>query len=300
VLQRLLKPIVAAVWFFIVFIIFNLISAGMSLSQIAEYAEWSRSQFLYDGGLHANAYALFSAIVFALLLGYVGALQRRTERTIAIATMAAALLITLLTFSRSAMLAVLVVVLLQFRNASVAKRLLLAIVLLGAVAFLPSELFDRFRIVSAAADLDRFSSGRLEGIWQPLLSDVGEHLWFGQGHYSIYWTQSQQDEMIYPVTHAHNGLLDLLLDYGIVGTAVGVAFYTYVWRQFKRLSERDPSAEYRSIFRGAQLAMVVFIFASFNGRLTPEAIHFPLWIVIGLMFGRITALPYQPRNLRPQ
>jgi hypothetical protein len=285
---RVFKPALAMVWFFGAFVLISALSAGQSLTQLAEFAELSRSEFLYDGGLHANVYGMYCATVYAFILGAYGTLRGRFSLWLARATLAVATIVIFLTFSRSAVVAFVIVNTLHFWQTRLPQKVVLVGVALLGIGVVPTGLLDRFQISSPTQDADRFSSGRLEHIWRPLLPDVIDNKVFGQGHYSIYWTEAQQSGEIYPVVHSHNAFLDLLLDYGVFGAAAILSFYFIVWRKFIFLSRAEPVPLLRGFFGGASLAMVVVLLSSLNGRLTPEFPHFPIWLALGIAAGRST------------
>lgn len=291
--ERLFRPVLALAWLFAIFVPAYIAVTGLSLSELVEFSESSRAEYLAEeGGLHPNVYGLYCAMVYAFLLGSYHTLAQG-HRRFALATMVASTLVILLTFSRSALVAFALVNALHFWRIELPKKMAVVALVFVALALLPEALFERFQLGADTGDLDRFSSGRVENIWLPLLPDVADNWLLGQGHHSIYWTNAQKMSEIYPVTHSHNAFIDLLLDYGIWGMAIIVSFYAYVWRKFLVHAITDPSARLRGFFSGGHLAMVVLLSTTLNGRLTPELSHFPLWVAIGILLGRLSMLKGQ-------
>lgn len=291
---RLMKPGLIMVWVFSVMVIGYVVTTGEGVGEIAQRAEATRSEYLFDMGLHANAYGLFLATAYAFMLSMVKEITNWIAKRFVLATMGLATIAIFLTFSRSAVVAFGVVNLVHFWKTDSRKKTVLVALLLLVWLVVPVALFDRFQIGLDSGNADVISTGRVDHIWLPLIPDITDNLLLGQGLYSIYWTHAQQFALIYPVVHSHNFLLDLLLDFGVVGTVPVLAFYAYVWRSFLRLStiEREPLLW--GFFRGGHLAMIVTLLgAMVNGRLTPEHTHILLWIAIGIAFGRLGLLKRQ-------
>jgi O-antigen ligase len=88
-------------------------------------------------------------------------------------------------------------------------------------------------------------------------------------------------------SHPHNAYLEALLDMGIVGLALLMAYYVHVWKGFRTLgSNAWLNGELRGLFQGATAALVAFFATCLVGSsLTPQAEAAYLWIAIGLMYG---------------
>jgi O-antigen ligase len=185
------------------------------------------------------------------------------------------------------MLAFIVVTGLFFLTGSPQRRMaFVAIVLLAWVAA-PAAILERAQFGLDSRDLNAISAGRLENIWLPLLPDIGDHLLFGQGLYAIMWTDAQRLQQIYPVSLAHNAYLDLVLDVGLFGACVVLAWYAYLWNGFRRAASSDPDPRFRALFNGGQLALVALCLCALsNDRLTPTAPACLLWVVAGVWLGR--------------
>ena len=125
----------------------------------------------------------------------------------------------------------------------------------------------------------------------PLLPDIGDHLWFGQGLQSIMWTDAQLFQQIFPVNHAHNAFLDLLLDFGVIGAIP-------VWSGMPTCgldcarARTDPDPQFRAFFFGGHLALLsFFLYAVTNSRLTPTAQPVFCGCVVGVLLGRVRQEP---------
>jgi O-antigen ligase len=131
------------------------------------------------------------------------------------------------------------------------------------------------------------SAGRIEGIWLPLLPEVAKNPVFGNGLGATLWSFPMQNGAMDPVGHPHNAYLEALLDMGIVGFALLVAYYVHVWRGFRALgSNAWLDSQTRGLFQGATAALMAFFVCGLTGgSLKPDEQTAYLWIAIGLMYG---------------
>ena len=260
-------------------------TSGASLGTMSDASY--RNEHLKDLGFHSNELGTFLAIGYALLIGARTGMTDRRARTLGAFVLCAIGVALVLTFSRGALLAFLVINGWYLMFGSTRNRaLFIAMVLIGCL-LAPAAVFERAQFGVETRDLNEISAGRLDNIWLPLLPDVADHLWFGQGLHSIMWTDAQRHQQMFPVNIAHNAYLDLVLDVGIAGGILILCWYIYLWRAFRRGAATDPDSRYRAVFFGGQLAMLaLFTCALSNDRLTPTAPTCLLWLVSGVLLGR--------------
>jgi O-antigen ligase len=198
-----------------------------------------------------------------------------------------------LTFSRNAYLGFLLVNGLFLVWKFNAKKLALAV--LGtavAVALAPNAVYRR---MSHGFDTgaDAVSAGRIEGIWQPLLPETLKNPLWGNGLDSLMWSYPMETGAMLFVGHPHNAYLEALLDMGVVGLALLLAYYVHVWRGFRALGSNPYLTPLmRGFFQGACAALVAFWLAGITGgSLRPQPENVLLWIAIGIMYGLLAARP---------
>lgn len=96
------------------------------------------------------------------------------------------------------------------------------------------------------------------------------------------------------VANLHNWWLEVLVNLGLVGLAVYVAFYLLIWRGAVRVARagREPLTRYVGIATTVSLAGWVI------GSIGPStAIHFaPMWITFGLTMGGLALLARERRR----
>jgi len=295
--KQKLSSITTPVWTFILVIsalvIGQVATSGDALSVIAT----QRSEHLISLGFHSNELGAFLAIAYGLALGvWRGSATGRFKSMMA-ALLGVTAIALLLTFSRGAYLAFAVTNVVVFMGSSPKKRA--AFLLLTTLLWLaaPAPVVDRVAYGLSSKDVNEISAGRVENLWLPLLPDVANHLWLGQGLQSIMWTDAQLFQQIYPVNHAHNAFLDLLLDLGVIGAIPVLFWYAHVWRELYGRAKTDPDPEFRALFFGGHLALLgFFLCALTNNRLTPTAECCVLWVVVGVVLGRARTGTSEPRR----
>jgi O-antigen ligase len=281
-LRTILLPVCVLVWTFDLLIV-GTIATSPNLTVLAT----QRNEHLTDLGFHSNELGTMLAIAYALLLGTREGITEKRSRTVLAMTLWVTAVSVVLTFSRGAFLAFAVTNALYFLRASTAKKVAAVVVCIFLVLIAPAIFVERVQYGIDSGDLNEISAGRLDSIWAPLIPDIAENLLVGQGLHSIMWTNAQRLQQIFPVAIAHNAYLDLLLDLGLVGGVLVLAWYVQLWRQSLRLSRTETDPVFRAFFYGAHLSLVsLSLCALVNDRLTPTSPTACLWIVFGVILGR--------------
>jgi O-antigen ligase len=300
-LSSITTPVWTAVSVIGLLIVAQVVASADALSVMAA----QRNEHLMALGFHSNEFGEFLAIAYGLGLGVWNGTQSGRSKTVVGVILVLTAIALVLTFSRGAYLAFAVTNILVFMRGAPKKKAAFLCLLTVLWIAAPAPLVDRIQYGLTSKDVNEISAGRVENLWLPLLPDIADHLWFGQGLLSIMWTDAQLFQQIYPVNHAHNAFLDLLLDFGLVGAIPVVACYAYLWRGFWRGATHDPDPQYRAFLFGGHLALLsFFLYALTNSRLTPTAPSCLLWIVAGVMIGRLRRTSadavepaFQPRSL---
>lgn len=92
-------------------------------------------------------------------------------------------------------------------------------------------LYDNFDIVLGALGKDATLSGRTE-LWKEIILSIQDRSLFGHG-YGAFWPEDGAASIVWQefgweAPHAHNGLLDMALEIGVLGTALFVVNYVVV------------------------------------------------------------------------
>ena len=290
--ENFLAPIIASVWLMSLIAIGYVIAAGVSLGSLALP---SSRTFFSALGMHANDLGRLYAVAYALLLFTWGETKDVRLKSVLILTMGILTIALVLTFSRGAMVGWVVVNALFLLWKFNAKTIGLA-ALAGAVALLvmPGAIVSRMSMgLVGGADVNEFSAGRVDEIWLPLLPEVFKSPIWGNGLDSTMWANALWAEMMLPVTHPHNAYIQSILDLGLLGTGLVLAYYWHVYRTARDLgSNAYLSPTMRGFYQGVVAGLLCFIITGFAGsslRPTPEFAF--LWIAIGMMYGQLARRP---------
>lgn len=288
--ERFLIPIMVSAWI-IALLQFSLIAAsGVRLGLLASAG--SRA-FYNQMGLHANDLGRLYAVAYALLLFVWWESKSQGLKAALLATMGVASLAMVLTFSRGAFFGFFVVNALFLVWKFNAKTLSLALLAAAVVALLaPEYLWNRITF-GFDADANRVSADRIEGIWLPLLPELWKSPIWGNGLGSIMWSVPMLTDSMLVVGHPHNAYLEALLDMGVIGLVLMLAFYWHVWRGFRSLGGNAYlSPEMRGFFQGATAALLCFMVTGGVGSsFRPDAEFSFLWVAIGMMYGTFARRP---------
>ena len=136
-------------------------------------------------------------------------------------------------------------------------------------------------------DMNAVTAGRTGEIWLPLLPELWRSPFIGNGLSSILWSDAMRAERILQVGHAHSAYLQTLLDMGIIGLVLLLAFFGLLLRDFWRASrDKSLSRTMRGFFEGASVGLLAFLMAGFAGStLTPCAEQSFLWLAAGMLYG---------------
>jgi O-antigen ligase len=250
--------------------------------------------FFTPFGTHANELGRMFVTAYALLLFTWWESRHAASRLMLFAALGIICLAIILTFSRNAFLGSFLVSALFVMWKFNAKKLALGLGATAlAIAVSPHAVWRRVTYRFDSGSADAVSAGRVEGIWQPLLPETLESPIWGQGLDSIMWSDALWSEAMDFVGHPHNAYLQAVLDMGVVGLALLVAYYLHVWRGFRDLgSNAYLTPAMRGFFQGGCAALVAFAVAGMTGgTLRPDNENIPLWIAIGIMYGLAARRP---------
>jgi O-antigen ligase len=292
--EGFLAPIVISVWVMCVMAISFVAASGISIGILATANERG---FFSGIGMHANDLGRLYAVAYGLLLFTWGETRDYALKTVLVATMSVLVIALILTFSRGAMVGFVLVNALFILWKFNAKTLGISL-LVGSLALpmLPGAVWTRLGLgigEGGAGDLNAVSAGRVDEIWIPLLPEIFRSPLWGNGIDSVMWAQALWAERMIPVTHPHNAYIQGLLDMGLIGLGLLLAYYWHVFRRFRALgSNPNLSPTMRGFYQGAVAGLACFLVTGLAGsslRPTPEFTF--LWIAIGMMYGQLARRP---------
>ena len=268
-----------------------IVTSGVRLGFLAS----ARARAFFDQiGTHANELGRVFVTAYALLLFAWWETKSEKAKVALFIALGMVSLGIVLSFSRNAFLGFFLVNGLFLIWRFNAKKLGLA--MLGAAvaaALAPDAIYRRLTYGFDSGTADAVSAGRIGEIWLPLVPDALQSPIVGQGLDSIMWSHAMTSGQMLFVGHPHNAYLQAILDMGVVGLGLMIAYYWTVWRGFRALgSNAYLSPVMRGFFQGACAALVAFAVAGMTGgSLRPQPENVPLWMAIGIMYGLLARRP---------
>lgn len=288
--ERFLIAIMLSVWLIALMEIGFILASGIQLGALASPAA---RRFFDELGLHANDLGRLFAVGYAVLLFVWWETKNPQMKGALFATVCIAVLALILSFSRSAYLAFFLVnglfLLWKFNARSVGLALLAGGL---AIVIAPGYVWRRLTF-GFDADANAVSADRIDGIWTPLIPELWKSPVWGNGIDSIMWSEPMQAGAMLAVGHPHNAYLQTMLDMGVIGLVLLLAYYLHVWRGFRALgSNAFLSPEMRGFFQGATAALLCLIVTGVSGgSLRPDVDFAYLWLAIGVMYGVLARRP---------
>lgn len=292
---KFVTPLLISVWAMVGVVLGFTLSSGVSLAELA--GTYARS-FFSAIGMHANDLGRLYAVAYALLLFVWDRATGLARKTLLLASMGGVVIALLLTFSRGAFLGFILVNIIYLFSRRNRKIMLLAVALVPVALYLmPGAVMSRVEM-GWGSGANEVSAGRVEDIWMPLMGEIFDHPFFGNGIGAVMWAKAMIHEQMFQVGHPHNAYLQAYLDMGITGLVLILGFWAYAWRGFRTLSRDERvEPELRGFFEGAAAGLVSFLVAGMAGSsFEPAPEQAFLWLAVGVMFGMRAKLapPAQP------
>jgi O-antigen ligase len=290
--ERFLAPVILSVWVMSLMSIVYVAAAGVSLGALA--STQSR-EFFSTLGLHANDLGRLYAVAYALLLFTWGETKDLPLKTVLVVTMGVLALALLFTFSRGAFVGFLIVNALYLVWKMNARTLGLAVLLVPLALWLvPGAVIGRMSLgFGDGGDVNAMSAGRVDEIWTPLIPDLLRTPPWGNGLDATMWSHAVWTDAMLLVTHPHNAYIQAILDMGLIGLGLLLAYYWHVYRHLRDLgSNAYLSPTMRGFFQGAVAGLACFLITGFAGSsLRPTSEFAFLWIAFGMMYGQLARRP---------
>jgi O-antigen ligase len=283
--ERFLTPMVISVFIMAALAVVFVAISDVSLAEMAgTYAR----DILSPLGMHANDLGRVYATAYALLLFVWDRTHDWTLKTVCLCAMGAVVLALLLTFSRGAFFGFAVVNLIYLFSRRRLKTLLLAIVVGGAgLALMPGAVWYRVTMGLAQGNMNQITAGRTGDIWTPLLPELANHPFLGNGVGSVMYSRAMIEGRLWQVAHPHNAFLEAYMNMGAIGSILVLAFWIWMWRSFRREARNAAvKPEMGGLFEGAAAGLAAYLVAGMaGGSLQPDATHVFLWLAFGMLLG---------------
>lgn len=279
-----LHSFLASIFILSLLFVYSFIESGFDLGAYSDNEV--RGKINETIGPHANDVGLLLSTTFCILLFAWGELKGKVK----IYTFVIIILVMFsvaLTFSRASLLGcVLVFVLYNL----IKKNHILLVVLFGGLApvllwvFLNVDL-GRINENVASGNVDDISSGRVELIWLPVIDEITNNPFIGNGLRSYNWSDAVSYGDAIPVGHPHNAYLQLVQDFGIVLGGIILIFYYRLYLLFSDVT-RIVEVRYSGFFKGAKFSLFIVMFQGFfGGTFEISYMHSSIWIIAGVAIG---------------
>lgn len=288
--ERYLVPIGISIWAMCLLSLLAVARTSLSLAELS--APGSRA-FFSGLGMHANDLGRMYAVAYGLLLFSWAESKSRYFKLACVATMVLVVTALVLTFSRGAFVGFFIVNALFLLWRFNAKTTVLALVVgLGLILVLPGAVFDRMSM-GFNEDANAVSAGRIDGIWLPLMPEILSSPPWGNGLSSTIWSRAMRQGLMIEAGHPHSAYLEAILDVGIIGLFLLVAYFAHVWKGFRALGSNPfLSPEMRGFYQGAAAGLLAFFVTGFVGSsFAPRPEYTFLWLAIGMMYGQLARRP---------
>lgn len=161
--------------------------------------------------------------------------------------------------------------------------LYLSVLLLGGVGAI--FLGDNWNTALDTIDKDPTLNGRLP-IWEIMFERIGERPWLGYGYHGFWrgWESKESASIwrtiVWKPGHAHNGFIEIILDFGILGSLIfGLAFFDAIIKSINRI-RYTPSVE--GLWPLGFMTFYVIMNQTQSALVTPYNIQWLLFLVICL------------------
>jgi hypothetical protein len=277
ILEKLTDLLLYSLFFFAVATLF--ISADLVIS--GQYRGLLRDTFKSIFGLHYNSVATI------LMLGLPLALSRSLSSgrgwVIIFGTLTVALLFAQ---SRGAILGgISGIMAFLYLQRKLDARLLIAIIFIGLLGFVLSDIIiTLFSRGLESRDFSEISSGRLDSMWIPLISELTTNpyrILFGFGLYGMIMTDAYMfSSDFFQATHAHNAYLNLIVDGGLIVFLPFVFLLFYSFKHAMTISRKFNNSTFNALLS----SVIVYLVAGMSGRqFTPNTGNAMLFIIIAIL-----------------
>ncbi len=288
--SRLLIAAALPVWATVVHAGIATFTSDLSLAQLTSEENRSFLQDQTDVGVHGNAFGQYALFAYILFIGAARG-SKNSLKTFFLATAVVATGGVVVSFSRAAWgVWVFVTTFWNAKDRGNSKWLVPAVIT-GILLMMPDALFQRVWKGVADGDVDQILSGRLDHMWLPVLQEVWIKPLFGQGWGAYMWSEAFTSGIAFQTATVHNAYIRLLLESGVVGLSLVMAFYLALWREASEMEKTASDPWAQAMMRTARWLVAAMLLTGVTGdAITPEMIQVYFWYGIGIVLAvRLTA-----------
>ena len=240
--------------------------------------------YLLTFGMHRNDLANFYILGFPLVLG-----RFFLKRSVFTITSLILVIIAIgFLYSRTAYFTVTVSFILYLLLSKRTKVFpILLVVAFGFSSIISTVIVERASKGLKSGDWDEIFAGRVQGIWVPLVEEYGKSpakLLFGNGRYAILSSDSATRGIILEtVEHPHNMYLEQILDVGIFGLILIIAFFAFLLKRCYVCLRRSNNSEMKEYYSAFLVSLLCYFAGGLTGRsLFPTLTNSYFWFIAGI------------------
>jgi len=235
---------------------------------------------------NVNKLSSIYALPLSIGLALYGAYPARSGRRwfwLAVAT--TSFFVIVFTVSRAGYVAAAFLLAAYMWNRSRPAAVLLPVLVVLLPMWVISPIFDRIARQLESGSADAMLTGRLNNVWLPLLPEVFEHPIVGQGRLAIAFSGAAKSGILWRgLNDPHCAYLELLLDGGVVGLVLVLAFYVAVFRKARGLARSAADETTRRFANGFALGLAAYSIASLTGlSFYPSDGNVFIWPLLGVL-----------------
>lgn len=163
---------------------------------------------------------------------------------------------------------------------------IIIIISVGLSFIITSNVMERAMKGVQSKDINEISAGRTNHLWIPLANEYlhdYKKLLIGNGRYSIYYSESSQDNEILNVGHPHNMYLEQLMDAGLIGLSIFLSFFIILFKRLVKSLRFVDNNVFKEYHYGLIISLIAYLMAGVTGRfLFPIISNSYFWIIVGL------------------
>lgn len=164
---------------------------------------------------------------------------------------------------------------------------LLLVFAIAVLSVLSTSIIERASKGIGSGDLNQISSGRVDDIWLPLVSDYIRHpskLLFGNGRYAIVSSNATiRGAVLEGIKHPHNMFLELIMDAGLLGFTIILVMLGGLMKRLRNSIYRIRYLELLEYRHAVFVSLLAYLIAGITDRsFFPYHANFFFWIIIGL------------------
>jgi len=189
-------------------------------------------------------------------------------------------------FSRAAYMSTVIAILGYLLISKRAKVLpIIIIIVIALPIFLYAPIMERASQGVRSKDREEISAGRIDHIWIPLIEEYSkspQKLIFGSGRYAIQSSEAaSKSYILQDISHPHNMYLEMIIDAGLVGIIIFMAFYYIILINAYNTLAVVKNERLKEYLYANIISIICFMISGITDRsLFPKEESVFIWIIL--------------------